>query len=321
MDADQVLVVSVIIPTFNEERHLGSVLAALALQSYARERLEIIVVDNGSTDATVAIAVAAGATVHVVPGVTVGALRNFGVKKANGEILAFLDADCLPAVDWVAAGVAALGTEPIFTGAPYELPLHPTWLEEAWFCQKGSGRRKVNHINAGNVFVRRELFLEIGGFDERLITGEDAELCARASKKAKVLADDTIIVRHLGNPKTLRQFLRREIWLGLGAFGSFRINWRDKPLAGTLLFAVATVLQIIGFVAGIFGGSFCLFIGANGLLLLLLAGTLLQRRAFIKGLRHAAILAFLYYLFYLGRSISLVLLLSEKSFYHHNKSS
>ena len=84
--------VSIIIPAFNEERWLPATLRGLRGLEAAASR-EIIVVDNGSTDRTRDLAREAGATVLVVPGVSVGALRNAGVRLATGDVLAFLDAD------------------------------------------------------------------------------------------------------------------------------------------------------------------------------------------------------------------------------------
>lgn len=88
------MLISVVIPMFNEAQHIGRTLEGLkrAASHYAGQA-ELIVVDNGSSDASVSIAQQVGARVMVHPGIRVGALRNRGAAAAQGEIVAFVDAD------------------------------------------------------------------------------------------------------------------------------------------------------------------------------------------------------------------------------------
>src|SRR5690606_5957874 len=102
--------ITVVIPAFNEQDCLAATLRALQAQDYPAGRVEVIVVDNGSTDRTREIAAALGARVLVRPGVTIAALRNAGAAEARGEILAFLDADCVPAPDWARQAAERLST-------------------------------------------------------------------------------------------------------------------------------------------------------------------------------------------------------------------
>ncbi len=104
--------VSVIIPVWNGGDRLRSCLAALSTQSLARDRFEIIVVDNGSTDGSATVATDAGAI--VVREATVGsyAARNAGIAVARGEWLAFTDADCVPDRYWLEAALNAVMTSP-----------------------------------------------------------------------------------------------------------------------------------------------------------------------------------------------------------------
>lgn len=94
--------VSVVIPMYNEARHIGRTL--LAAQEAARQaqlECELIVVDNGSDDHGPRIANELGARVLIVPGVHIGALRNRGAAVASGEWLAFIDADMEMPADWL----------------------------------------------------------------------------------------------------------------------------------------------------------------------------------------------------------------------------
>ena len=308
--------ISVIIPARNEANCIGKALAAIRAGAYPGDRYEIIVVDNGSTDETTKIAASCGARVLELKSARVSTSRNAGAREAKGEILAFLDADCLPCRTWLEAGVSSLSLENCLTGSIYDIPDDAPWIERDWFCQKETGRRETTHINAGNLFLRKELFVRLGGFNEQLATGEDTEFCVRAKAMVPVISDDRVSVVHLGNPKTAAQFLRREIWYGLGAFGSFKIDWKDKPLFGTILFSLFTLLQAVGVLRFLISAQADLLLLGIALVLLLLVLTVYYRRRFIKGAAQALRLIFLYYLFYLGRMISFWYLLTKKDYYH-----
>ncbi|MCJ7795165.1 MAG: glycosyltransferase, partial [Thermoleophilia bacterium] len=94
--------VSVIVPTKDREAELDECLAALSVLDYPRDRYEVIVVDDGSTDGTVAVA--GRYPCHLVSnGRNRGQSysRNVGVQRASGEILAFLDSDCVAEPHWL----------------------------------------------------------------------------------------------------------------------------------------------------------------------------------------------------------------------------
>src|SRR4051812_46462078 len=85
--------ISVVIPVRNDARRLRDCLESLSVNDYPRERVEVIVVDNGSTDNSAAIARTLGCTVLTNLQGPVSALRNFGAAVARGAILAYIDAD------------------------------------------------------------------------------------------------------------------------------------------------------------------------------------------------------------------------------------
>ena len=107
--------VSVIVPVWNGHATLDACLAALTAQTLPRDRYEIIVVDNGSSDGSAAIA-RRHAGVVVVEEATPGsyAARNTGIAYARGRWLAFTDADCVPARDWLARALAVAEATPRF---------------------------------------------------------------------------------------------------------------------------------------------------------------------------------------------------------------
>lgn len=106
------LLVTVIIPVYNDQAGIDACLAALSLQTWPRDRCEVIVIDNASNPPirlNPAFADFARIVICSTPGAY--AARNAGVAAARGEVLAFTDADCVPDRNWIAAGVAALERE------------------------------------------------------------------------------------------------------------------------------------------------------------------------------------------------------------------
>jgi glycosyltransferase involved in cell wall biosynthesis len=104
--ASGVLRVSVVIPVKDDAAHLRVCLAALAAQSILP--LEVVVVDNGSTDDSAAVAEAAGARVVVEPAPGIAAAASTGYDAALGDVIARLDADSIPGPEWVGHVVGAL---------------------------------------------------------------------------------------------------------------------------------------------------------------------------------------------------------------------
>ena len=93
MDSQCSPFVSVIIPAKNASKWLGLCLNAIVNQSYPKEHIEILVIDNGSTDNTIQIAQSYGTTVIEKPELKLGALRNCGTDIAKGTAFAFIDSD------------------------------------------------------------------------------------------------------------------------------------------------------------------------------------------------------------------------------------
>lgn len=297
--------ITVVIPAFNEEGCLAVTLRALQAQDYPADRLDVIVVDNGSTDRTREVAAALGALVLVRPGISIAALRNAGAEAARGEVLAFLDADCVAAPDWARQAATRLAAGPCVTGARVGVPPHGTWIEQAWFAERPSGTREVSYINSGNMIVERRIFESIGGFDPRLITGEDSEFCRRARAVVPVIADDAIRVVHLGYPKTVRQFLKREIWHGIGGADRAALTIRNKPLMGAIAVAGLTLLVIAGTITWAWPFGQIVLAASSGALAALLLASAIQRVGLYAGAARLARVACLYYVYYIGRAIAL----------------
>ncbi len=210
---------SIVIPAFNEETNIRKTLQALQDQTLPKASFEIIVVDNGSTDSTVA---AATSFVDKLPlqvvsklGGRISAVRNYGASLATGEILAFLDADCLSRPTWLEDSLK-LAHQNMIWGAHYLVPRDATWVGKTWFDHQATEQQgPVSFIPGSNLFMHRSTFIKLGGFDELLETSEDVELSQRAiSHGMQVIAYPSLAVYHEGTPRTLHQFYRQNRWHG-----------------------------------------------------------------------------------------------------------
>ncbi len=244
--------VSVIIPAHNEAAHLPALLDSLASLKFPKDQMEVIVVDHESTDGTDLIAEHAGATVIRKYGGTISSVRNAGAKAAGGEILAFLDADCTVDEEWLAHAMPHFEDVAVGAVGSYHLvPLQPpTWVRK--ILQKQIEARpcitEPTWLPSGNMFVRRTAFWECGGFDEALLTCEDVDLCYRLAGRYKIVADSRIRCWHHGEPQTLWEVFRKELWRGRDNFaGAFRHGLRPSELPSLLvpIYVVCASLSVL----------------------------------------------------------------------------
>jgi len=187
--------ISAIIPTLNEEKNIGRALKALKNQNY-EEEYEIIVADGGSEDKTIDIAKAYADDIIIVKekGIAIG--RNAGAKAAKGEILFFVDGDTFLLPDVFEGVDSAFDNGEIVGVAPRVLPTDSSFknIFPYWFFYRFS---KISTIVGrpmlGGMCVayRKDIFDKVGGFDERLKSGEDLDLSFRMARFGKFrLLDD-----------------------------------------------------------------------------------------------------------------------------------
>lgn len=213
--------VSVIIPVFNDEARLQLCLAALAEQTYERSHVEIIVVDNGSENLDAIEAVVAGfdnATLAVEPMPGSYAARNRGLQLAQGDAIAFTDADCIPAPNWLEVGVQLLTQTPncgLVAGQIelfFQNPDRPT-LVELYESVRALPQREfveVHHYGAtANVFTLRRVIDAVGGFDPHLKSSGDAEWGQRVYAQGYRLVYGKAAIVHHPTRSSLAELYQR----------------------------------------------------------------------------------------------------------------
>lgn len=174
--------VSVIIPAYNEEKYLPLLLQALDNQTY--QNIEVIVVDNESTDDTVRVAEDYGAKVIVNKEYNLSKSRNMGAKEAKGEILVFIDADSIPqheVIEKVSKEIAINGKVFVTVNkCSTDSHLQSTMRVVAGWVPGDLARYTFSGMF---IAVSKQAFNSVGGFDEALLPqdgkGEDVDFVQR----------------------------------------------------------------------------------------------------------------------------------------------
>lgn len=224
-------VVTVIIPIYNGEDELPELLACLEAQTYPRDRVEYLLVDNNSSDRTAELIQGAIAAQTSTPSplplrylceATIQssyAARNLGIRQSRGEILAFTDADCRPQAHWLMdlIGPFEEGNVGLVAGEIIGAPGQSFLERYATYMDVLSQKHTLKHTFApygqtANLAVRRSAFEEVGLFRPFLTTGGDADMCWRiqASQQWQLRLAETALVAHC----------HRTTWQGL------RSQWR-----------------------------------------------------------------------------------------------
>jgi GT2 family glycosyltransferase len=210
--------VSCVVPVLDDAVRLRRCLASITRSEYPVQRLEVIVVDNGSRDGSDRVALEAGARLLTCPGLRVAGLRNRGAAAASGEILAFIDADHEIDPGWMACAVDDLSRPAVgAVGAPYLAPEVATWVQRTFDLMRHqrTGSFEAEWLASGNLAVWHQEFERLDGFDEGLETCEDYDLCQRLRAGGlRLLSDDRLKSVHYGDPATLRQLFRTQLWHG-----------------------------------------------------------------------------------------------------------
>jgi len=262
------LAVTFVLPALNEERHLEICLRSIQNQLLSCDilpgnisKVEIIVVDNQSTDGTAEVARKFGARVVEVPPGHPSKARNAGAAVAAGHWLAFVDADCELPRDWLQACGKHLRKQNIVAvGAVMRAPVAgASWVESSWYAisqaHVSEQPAHVRWLPSFNMLVRKIDFEAVGKFDERLITCEDCDLGYRLACRGELILEPGPQTAHHGESKTLGQLFRREAWRSHGNLRLAIARWNDwrnwislgLPLLSTMGFVFAVVFTLLAF--------------------------------------------------------------------------
>jgi len=213
--------VSIIIPCFNSETGLRMTLNSITAQDYPRQRWEVIVVDNNSTDNSYQTALDFAS---LLPSLKVEkeavqssyAARNRGIRAAAGEILAFIDADMTVRPDWMRKGVHDLTrTHADYLGCHVEIYSEKR-KPNLWELYDMTVGFPIKHYiedlgfaGAGCLFVKKPVFDKIGNFDSRFLSSGDLEFGTRVNNYGfKQYFSEHNIMRHPAR-STVKSFVSR----------------------------------------------------------------------------------------------------------------
>jgi glycosyltransferase involved in cell wall biosynthesis len=248
--------VSVIIPVFNDAKRLKICLEALEKQTYPQNFYEVIVVDNASDkeqkiEAVVAKFPQAKFTYEALSGSYVA--RNKGIFLAKGEVLAFTDADCIPAVDWIENGIKNLLQEPncgLVAGKielTFQNPTQLTIVELYESIKAFPQELFVSQYRFGataNIFTFKSVINHVGLFDASLKSSGDYEWGQRVflSGYKQVYADDVVVVHPARY--SWRQLYKKHIRIAGGQYDLQQKKYSSR-LNKSLVFIITFFLELI----------------------------------------------------------------------------
>lgn len=207
--------VSVIVPVLNGAPFIERCVASLRVQDYPR--VEVIVVDDGSTDGTPNLIKPPVRLLKTAGRLGAGAARNYGAQQAQGDVLMFTDADCIAPKTWVRRTIGVMEDRRVLCGGGgYCGPAREVFMEQFAFEELAWRRRHIGGyaqtLVSNNMFCDKQLFLEKGGFPTvyRAATCEDMEFSWAMSREHPLWWDVENGVYH-DFTCTLSDYLRQQI--------------------------------------------------------------------------------------------------------------
>ncbi|MDI6840942.1 MAG: glycosyltransferase [bacterium] len=208
--------VSVIVPVYNGERTLMECLNSLMKLKYPRDRLEIIVVDNNSTDRTKEIATQFPVTYVFERHRNWAAAKNRGLTICTGELVAFLSHDCIIHRDWISEFVKEFQVDEVGGCGGNILPYRiRNWIDRYYYQFIYSNKRWVSEIKYPfpwiiglNSIFRRNDLIAIGGFDEKIGRCDDVDISWRVQLKGRTLKYISQAIVYHDHENTFRAFFK-----------------------------------------------------------------------------------------------------------------
>jgi glycosyltransferase involved in cell wall biosynthesis len=230
--APELPMVSIIVPVFNGAATIGKCVASFLALDYPRDRLEILIVDNGSTDGTAERLRAFGDRIRVLHESTrgAGAARNRGIREARGTVVAFTDADGTVDAGWLAAIVQPLRDPTVGIACGPVLSRRPCnrieLFGERIHDQRSAIAQRIPYVASGNWASPRALLIDVGLFDEALLRGQDVDLSWRVGYAGYRFAYAAHARVYHRNERSLRGLVREGFVHGFNG-----VRLRDKHAA------------------------------------------------------------------------------------------
>jgi glycosyltransferase involved in cell wall biosynthesis len=232
--------VTVIVPTHGRPQALERCVRALARQTLAHDRFDVVVVADGDgtgvEQALEAVRTSLSLTVLRQERAGPAAARNLGASRARSDLLAFTDDDCIPDPGWLEALAGAVERQPdaIVGGLTTNALRSNAYAEASQVLVSYLCLRELEQVGgpsfvtSNNLALTRDTFVELGGFDACFprAGGEDRELCERwSSLGGAVRHEPAAVVRH-AHTMGVAEFVRQHVEYGRGARRLHRVRAR-----------------------------------------------------------------------------------------------
>ncbi len=253
----QIPMVSIVVPVYNRAELIQPCLSSLMAQTYPKDRYEIILVDDGSTDNTVASARELlrdwPGTFQIVqkPNGGPASARNAGFRASQADVIAFIDSDCVAEIHWIEKLIDTLASKDAAgVGGPLINVVQPGWvanyLNETSFFRHRVKHGKVDYLLTANVAFRRSALVEVNGFSEYPgVWAEDADLSFRLIQSGHtLLLTEQGLVTHYGTPSSIQALIKDLYRYGYGNAVLSR-HWKNgrTPVAEFIRHGGAVVLS------------------------------------------------------------------------------
>ncbi len=263
--------ISVVVPALNAEETVEDCIKSLLDQKYPKEKYEIIVVDNESTDNTFKIIKKFRRKIKIFNEIKKGSYcaRNRGIKNAKGKIIAFTDSDCIVDKYWLIHIGKAFKDKNIklVGGNVRAIDTGTTILkycDEFCHTQKLYAGLNMPFFAGANMAVRKNDLMRLNGFNESLKSGGDVELCSRlVNSKKEVSYEEKAIVNHIYRNSIIELMKKHYCYGRWHKFRRQNFNLREDikiPKYANILadygagFLILRILQDISYVFGLHFG-------------------------------------------------------------------
>jgi glycosyltransferase involved in cell wall biosynthesis len=218
MNESRETLVSVVIPAYNSATTIAKTIEACLAQDFPKDKYEIIIADDGSTDNTREIAEKYPVVLYLYQdNKGPAAARNLGWRSSKGQIVFFTDSDCVPEKGWISKILEIYTSEGIggVGGSYYILnsdSLLACCIHEEIIERHSRSPREVNYLGGFNVSYRRHVLEELAGFDESYsdASGEDNDMAYKVIRNGyKLIFDKDIYVGH-HHPDKLFGYLKNQ---------------------------------------------------------------------------------------------------------------